>query len=490
MKKLSILFVCVACALILSVCASASALGDVDTDGRITSADARLALRVAVGLEPEVLPGTDAFEAADADFSGSVTAEDARSILRCAVALEDLAERLPESEALSKQALEDRLNACMLDFFVYYDEGHGSSGTGFAINDDGTVVVPYLLIHKATKITVERAGCNVESVLWADSASGLALLKVSGDIPFLPVNRTWFDVGDSAYSTDYMGMLHRLTITAPPSGDGQTFLPHAIFAKIPVEEYMFDLKFYPLADRFGRAIGFILDDCPVNGRRTAVAAPLSLLPAPDAFSPRTVDAFSRDEWRVTLDCPEREIELVQYGTGAIPLYAENRTIEVVEVLSAKTDFIDVSVSSIEPEIPILVILAKRPCRDIPVTVRVKGMYADAEITLHVTVTEEGYVNMVGAAFLPDPGVVWETLPTGCSVSKSIEFSFLKLNTGLSDEELFYSYTDMLADMGYEYLRTEELDRMNRYWFRLEEYGATVVYTDMSSSVSILCYYDE
>lgn len=61
--------------------------GDVDLDGRVTAADARLALRVAVGLE-NVIEGAVYFRAADMSADGGVTAEDARLVLRRAVGLE------------------------------------------------------------------------------------------------------------------------------------------------------------------------------------------------------------------------------------------------------------------------------------------------------------------------------------------------------------------------------------------------------------------
>ena len=61
--------------------------GDVDDDGKVTAADARLALRAAVGLETYA-PGSRAFLAADVDFDGLLTAGDARAILRAAVGLE------------------------------------------------------------------------------------------------------------------------------------------------------------------------------------------------------------------------------------------------------------------------------------------------------------------------------------------------------------------------------------------------------------------
>ena len=63
--------------------------GDVDGDGKLTSADARLALRASVGLEPDIAPGTDAYLACDADGDGKVSSADARLILRASVGLED-----------------------------------------------------------------------------------------------------------------------------------------------------------------------------------------------------------------------------------------------------------------------------------------------------------------------------------------------------------------------------------------------------------------
>ena len=63
-------------------------LGDVDADGEITAADARLALRRAVDLETYA-KGSKEFLACDVDKDNEVTAADARKILRAAVDLED-----------------------------------------------------------------------------------------------------------------------------------------------------------------------------------------------------------------------------------------------------------------------------------------------------------------------------------------------------------------------------------------------------------------
>ena len=65
--------------------------GDVDNDGEVTAADARLTLRAAVALEDyarQSLP----FARADYDRDGEISASDARMVLRTAVALEPLIE--------------------------------------------------------------------------------------------------------------------------------------------------------------------------------------------------------------------------------------------------------------------------------------------------------------------------------------------------------------------------------------------------------------
>ena len=63
--------------------------GDVDGSGDLSAADARLALRGAVGLE-SYAPGSPEFIAADADKNGKLEAADARLILRAAVGLDIL----------------------------------------------------------------------------------------------------------------------------------------------------------------------------------------------------------------------------------------------------------------------------------------------------------------------------------------------------------------------------------------------------------------
>ena len=69
--------------------AAAAPAGDVDGDGKLTPADARLSLRASVGLE-KYKKGSAQFLACDADKDGTLTPADARLILRASVGLEKL----------------------------------------------------------------------------------------------------------------------------------------------------------------------------------------------------------------------------------------------------------------------------------------------------------------------------------------------------------------------------------------------------------------
>ena len=86
--KIILTFITVIFALVLFAATSfAATIGDVDGKDGIKAADARLALRAAVGLEALT---QEQFTAADIDCSGDIKSSDARSILRAAVGLEQL----------------------------------------------------------------------------------------------------------------------------------------------------------------------------------------------------------------------------------------------------------------------------------------------------------------------------------------------------------------------------------------------------------------
>ncbi len=70
-------------------------MGDVDGNGKVTTEDARAALRISIGLI-KVEEGSREFLAADVDGNGTVATKDARYILRRSIGLKDPEVAWPE----------------------------------------------------------------------------------------------------------------------------------------------------------------------------------------------------------------------------------------------------------------------------------------------------------------------------------------------------------------------------------------------------------
>ncbi|MBR5233086.1 MAG: transporter substrate-binding domain-containing protein [Clostridia bacterium] len=96
-KKIIITVLTVLLLSILSVTAFAFTTGDVTEDGKLTAADARLALRYSAKLETLT---DEQIKAADVDESGKVTASDARKILRVSAKLDPPFEKINIDEYL------------------------------------------------------------------------------------------------------------------------------------------------------------------------------------------------------------------------------------------------------------------------------------------------------------------------------------------------------------------------------------------------------
>ena len=487
MKKTLMLLAAALWAVLFCVTAHAASLGDVDGSDGITAGDARLALRTAVALEPEITPGTEAFEAADVDFNEVISAADARSILRAAVQLEDMNEHLPESEALSEKEILQKLQSSTVRVTAIFRDHSVSTGYGFAIDPDGTVILPYRVIHKAVSIEVEKEGCKVESVLYTDPAADVALIRVKGDLPCLSLNRTWFHNGERVYSVDEHQNLHVGTLAPIPAGAVRASPTTTVSAFWKSVDYSYFLTSRPLLDRFGRAIGLIQQMEGANGSLYSYAFPLSKLPAAQEYAPRTVEEFSREEWDVSLECSIEAIEISQYGVAQIKARAENSQRSDFSIFNPHPELIDAAWGwSIYDQNDLFVlIVARQPCSDIPVTLRLQGQYETLEITVRVSVTADGGVCMASGPNMPDPGVIWKCLPrqfTGGS--DQIELTYLKTDTGLSGEEMFTAYEKYLSEMGYEYVKTEQNKDHNKYWFRLKDTDSYVVYTDGFYAVQI------
>lgn len=102
--------------------------GDIDCDGRLNAADARLAIRAAVGLES--LPDYAA-KAADVDSDGKVTAADARLILRFSVGLPEkfVPKPKPKPKFFTPALTEKDIPAGAKVIYLTFDDGP-SANTG------------------------------------------------------------------------------------------------------------------------------------------------------------------------------------------------------------------------------------------------------------------------------------------------------------------------------------------------------------------------
>ena len=490
MKKTLILLSSALLFAFFCVTARAAALGDVDNDGSITAYDARQTLRAAVHLEPAITPETEAFTAADADFDGAITSGDARAVLRAAVKLEDLNDRLPESEALSENELRQRFRDCCLHMKIYIDVSTVSfSFDAYVIDDNGTVAIPYSYLRNVIYISVDREDCFVESILYTDPAANLALLKLAGDVPRLSVNRTWFDNGDPVFGYSGVALL-RGTISPIPAGAENAKPETTLCAAMKYVNLMYELDYSPLLDRFGRAVGFIMCDETVQNKRYMYAIPYAKLPSPQNYNPKTVEEFSREQWRITLECSVDAIEIVQYGVAVVPFESNTQLAYRFSVNNPYPERIEARVRGTGSGALFLQLVAKQPCRDIPIEVVLKGRYETLTITVKVTVTTEGYINMVSVPVIPDPGVLWKCLPKEFTVGESsIELRYDKAKTGLSGEELFYSYAGVLAEMGYIYEKTEQIAGGIRYRFVSEDGIVHVFYTEEARDVAVYGYVD-
>ncbi len=133
MKKVLSLLLVAALLVTGTVFAFAAEKGDVDGDGNISAADARMALRFSVGLDE---PTEEQLTLADYDENGTVQATDARLILRRSVGL---TEEEPSDEPTVEPVIkpEHIPSAKELTFYqTLYDTAHPLLGSYPAIYDD------------------------------------------------------------------------------------------------------------------------------------------------------------------------------------------------------------------------------------------------------------------------------------------------------------------------------------------------------------------
>ena len=174
-------------------------LGDVDNDGNISPADARLALRGSVGLET-MTKGTQKFLSADVDSDGEISPADARKILRVSVNLE----RFYEIANVAGYPKKDG-DKTLLALFV---NGKRMSDDAYTYGDSGDVYAPPCPICWSAlgidAISVSRSvgGQNVDGA-FAARINGKVATNHTGSDRTLVGNDAYSDLVPEYYHNDY-----------------------------------------------------------------------------------------------------------------------------------------------------------------------------------------------------------------------------------------------------------------------------------------------
>ena len=166
----------------LCVCGAARSRGDVDGNGVLTSADARLALRACVGLETYA-PGSQAFAAADVDGDGVITSSDARRILRAAVGLEWLGQGASPDEL--KAAAMKAYCVEVKRIYKLNENGRNPDTVQFMLYDMDLNGMPELILDNGYK-TNTGGGFGVYTFTQSQGLIHLGDMMTHGDTLFDP----------------------------------------------------------------------------------------------------------------------------------------------------------------------------------------------------------------------------------------------------------------------------------------------------------------
>lgn len=180
MKKLLVFIFMVSSLMLLTISAGAELVGDVDFNGKVSAADARLVLRQAVKIQ-----SFDEYQAkvGDVDFSGKITASDARLVLRVSIG----------ADTFSKTEVDFEREKNPVNNFELYDKtvtvtaiagDKTVSGRGAYVCESGMVVTNYHIIKDAYNITVSERNSKPVYVDWIyriDAKNDIAVLHVSNN---------------------------------------------------------------------------------------------------------------------------------------------------------------------------------------------------------------------------------------------------------------------------------------------------------------------
>ena len=402
---------------------------------------------------------------------------------------------LPADRELPVEEMEKRLHNGML-FNIFKTRGNGvTDGMGFVIGDGKTLVARLSLIHHFDKLDVthffgDGSGehCTVTGVLGFDEVNDIVLLRLQTAVPALtpapaaasPGDRVYY-CKDSAYTTIRQTTLESGN-AAPDDPLGRQFLsfaaPEGEKAASPGS---------PVVDAYGRVIGVQMPyENGEEGRFYAV--PIAAVEAIDCSAPMTLAEFKKLDRAPRIAAAYDEVTVQPYAGVFVPVLIDSyeRTPIEVTVGANGEGKVSASLSSHASNMQILTIIVNAPCANVPVTVSRHTSYGDAAATVYVSTDEEAPLNMVGYEFAPDPGPVWGMAPTDAYADEflTVKLHYNKANCALTDEEMFYAYTDYLPEAGFEFSGHHEISDGRCYVFTIPETDVYIKYYDCYSYVEI------
>ncbi len=503
MKKLSIVLVFILSLSLLILPASANSLGDVDGSGVVDTADARLALRIAVDLEKDAA-GSPRYTAADVDFSGAVDTADARTILRAAVGLQKLPSQYSGKTLTSKEIYKLASN---YTFEIRVSTAEYSAiGSGFAISADGLIVTNYHVVQDAETIQVfdlQNREYTVKQVVAVDRKVDLAILRVKGTLTPAKLNTADYETGDTVYTlgsaNGYTGTFANGVISNA-AVDLPDFNPYVTYVQTsaPISG---GNSGGPLIDEKGRvvAVNTLTDE---QGQNLNFAIPSSYILALDRSHPMTVKEFAKAELEY------RDLDLL-FGERTVSLRKGAAASYVLSVVSRQDYTLQAKCSSDQLKVIVrdnpaygyagVHVIANGECKNAVVTVFFKEA-PDVKLELRVTVSPKGEIGYMGTEGAPDFGAVTGVAPKAESFTSSdpydpMEYDGAKLlKSYKSAKAVREAYEKALTAAGYSLASKDSqlLSPYVTYYYTNAKTGITLAYTENTvlgilRSVTIMLY---
>ena len=507
MKKIAAILLCVCMLLTLPVFAFAMQLGDIDGNGKVSAADARLALRAAVGLAVYT-QGSDQFTAADVNQDGRVTASDARIILRAAVGLQILTTNpSPPTDKTKLSSSEIYSLACSYTFEIRTQMTNGYAiGSGFAISDDGKIVTNYHVIEDGQSITATSyygETFQVVQILAYDADIDLAVLKINAMTDYAELNKTDYNTGDKIYT---LGSSNGLT---------GTFSDGVIAQKSrPVQENGVTVNYIqitapishgnsggPLIDEYGRVLGANTWTY-VDGQNLNFSVPVYYLDQLNYSRPVSVAQFAAGTAAAefSLEIPMTSFSLRKGAMVLIPI-SVNVPAGVSEytltVSKTKNSALRAEMGEWSGNSLILYVFADDYVSSETMSVYVKG-YPETEVTLRFSVSSSNTISFyIPFSSVPDFGVMTGVAPMEKYEAEDFstfgavyEYYSLYYAGFTSPASMRSNYFSMLQAAGFTLSETDTSDPYSPTWYFVNSSSGDVlaygeIYTDSSYPDAIL-----